>query len=44
MVVTICYVDEKPIVYKGEVSEEDKEKIKALFPGSNIRWEVKRIK
>ena len=39
--ITICYIDGKPVVYEGAVSEEDRRKLEALYPGSEIRWEVK---
>jgi len=41
--ITICYIDGKPVVYEGIVSEEDRRKTEALFYGKEIRWEVKRV-
>jgi len=40
-VITICYINGESIVYEGEVSQEDRLKIEALFPYSEIHWEVK---
>lgn len=40
--ITICYIDGDPVVYEGIVSEEDRNKIEALYPHeAEIRWEVK---
>lgn len=41
--ITICYIDGEPIMYKGIVSEEDRTKMEALFPRSEIRWEMRKI-
>lgn len=42
--ITICYIDGKPVVYEGIVSEEDRRKIEALYPeAAEIYWEVKRV-
>ncbi len=41
--ITICYIDGDPVVYEGIVSEEDRRKIEALYPGQKIRWEVKKV-
>lgn len=41
--ITICYIDGGPVVYEGTLSEEDKRKIEALYPGREIRWEIKRV-
>jgi len=41
--ITICYIDGDPVVYEGLVSEEERMKIEALYPGSEIRWEVRRM-
>lgn len=44
MIVTYCYIDEdKPIVYERRFSDEDKEKMEALFPGSVFRWEEAKV-
>lgn len=41
--ITICYIDEKPVVYEGIVSEEDRRKIEALYPECEIYWEVREV-
>ena len=41
--VTTCYIDGDPVVYEGIVSEEDRRKIEALYPESEVRWEVQEV-
>lgn len=41
--ITICYIDGDPVVYEGSVSEEDRRKLEALYPGSEIYWEVREV-
>lgn len=41
--ITIYYIDGDPVVYEGLISKEDRAKTEALFPGKEIRWEVRRV-
>lgn len=41
--ITICYINGDPVVYEGLLSDEDKAKMEALFPESEISWEVRQV-
>lgn len=41
--ITICYIDGDPVVYEGIVSEDNRRKSEALFPESEIIWEVRDV-